>query len=118
MGMLVEGLNKIRDFWSSLTTGGQLGTGTNTETAQDTTLQTAVSTSDTSVVTTTTTDQQVKKFIAFPSTSAGDEEVTELVWKNATSGLAGSRITFDATTWSADSDLEVTTKWYIRGKNG
>jgi len=42
MGMLIEGDNLIRDLWSALNDAGEIGTGTNQETAQDTDLQTPI----------------------------------------------------------------------------
>jgi len=114
--MIIEGLNLIRDFWSGLNDEAKIGTGTNQETAQDTDLQTAISGSESTDITNTTEDQFIKKEVIFPSTSAGDESVTEMIWKNSSSDTAGSRNVFSAATWESDSDLKIETRWFFGGR--
>lgn len=114
MGMLVEGLNVIRDLYSDGITQATIGTGTNQETSQDTTLQTSLSITATSI-TATTTDQYVELAARFPSTSAGGESVTEILWQ-ASDGTGISRVTFAAVTYSTSSDLIITTRWYVKGR--
>lgn len=118
MGMLIEGDNVIRDLWSSLNNAAEIGTGTNQETAQDSDLQTPISGSEVTSLTNTTADQFLKKEVAFPGTNSSSESVTEMIWKTSSPEKAGSRITFPAITWSNTGDLKVSTRWYIKGKQG
>lgn len=118
MGMLIEGLGKIRDFWSSLHTAGEAGTGTTQETGQDTDLQTPITGSESTSITTVTADQFLKKTVRFVGTSGGGESVTEMIWKTQSPELAGSRITFTAMTYTTTADLTSQTRWYVRGRRG
>lgn len=116
MGMLVVGLNLIRDFWNTLHDAAELGTGTTSETASDTDLETPIAGSESTSVTTTTANQFMTKEVTFLGSSAGSESVTELIWKTQSPEKAGSRITFAAQTWQTDRDLIVTSRWYFKGR--
>ena len=118
MGLLVQGLNKVRDFWNTLHDAAELGTGTTQETADDTDLLTVVAGSETTTLTATTANQFLSIVVDFPGTSAGGQSLTEMIWKTQSPEKAGSRITFPSTTWLTTGDLEVTTRWHFRGRSG
>lgn len=120
MGMIIEGLNAVRDFWNTLNDAAELGTGTTTETAQDTDIETVVSGSETTSITNTTADQFIVKEASFPGSGAGGESITEMIWKTQSPELAGSRITFinSSLTWQTDRDLTIETRWHFRGRRG
>lgn len=117
MGMLINGLNAIRDLWDTLNDAGELGIGTNQETGEDTDLQTVISGSESTEITSTTTSQQLKKEVVFLSSSAGGQSVTEMIWKTQSPELAGSRIVFPtAMTWDATANLIIETRWFFKGR--
>lgn len=116
--MLIEGDNLIRDFWDTLHDGAELGTGSTPETNNDTDLETPVSGSEIIDITTTTADQFLLKDANFHGTAAGDESVTEMIWKTISPEKAGSRITIPTITWEADRDLHIKTRWYFKGRQG
>ena len=118
MGMLIEGDNVIRDLWSSLNDAAEIGTGTNQETAQDSDLQIPIVGSEVTTVTDTTADQFLKKEVTFLGTNSSNESVTEMIWKKSSPEKASSRITFPAITWTIASDIKISTRWYIKGKQG
>lgn len=114
--MLIQGLNKVRDFWNTINDTGELGTGTTQETAQDTDLQTAVSTSETTTLTNTTADQFIKKEARFFGVNALSESMTEAIWKTQSPEKAGSRVTFPAITFNTTSDILIETRWHFKGR--
>jgi len=117
--MLVKGLNLIRDFWSTLNDAAELGTGTTQETAEDTDLETVVAGSESTTITTNNTpDQFLTKAARFPGTSAGGQSVAEIIWKTQSPEKAGSRITFPATIWNTTSEINITTRYYFKGRKG
>ena len=116
--MLVEGLNRIRDLWGELLNAAELGTGTNQETADDTDLQTVVSGSETTNITTTTANQFIKKEALFPGTNSGGESVSEMIWKTQSPELASSGVTMTASTWSTTSNTFIETRWFVKGRRG
>lgn len=117
MGMLIEGLNKILNLFSTLMNAAEIGTGTNTETGADTDLQTVISGSETTRITTTTADQFLKKEARFVGTSSSGESVTECIFKTQSPEKAQTRVTFTAATWNTSSDILITSRWYAKGRN-
>jgi hypothetical protein len=115
MGMLVEGLNLVRDKWSSLNDGAQLGTGTTQETGQDVGLESGLTASNTTSITTTSYDQLLIKEAVFSGTTATGVSATEMVWKTSSTDKAGSRITFGEQNWNSSGDLKIKTRWYFKG---
>lgn len=118
MGMLIEGLNLVRDFWNTLHDAGELGTGTTQETGQDTDLETPIAGSESTTITNTTADQLLKKEIKFLGVNGTGDSATEMIWKTQSPEKAGSRVTFPAQTYDTTSDFKITTRWYFRGRRG
>lgn len=114
--MIIEGLNLIRDFWDTLHDAGEVGTGTTQETGQDTDLETPVSGSESTTVSTTKVNQFIKKEVRILGVGGGNEAVTEMIWKTQSPEKAGSRITFPAITYDSTSDIRIETRWYLRGR--
>lgn len=115
MGMLIEGLNLIRDLWSALNDKNELGTGTTQETAQDTGLESSSGDTSTTIIT-TTADQYVKKQACYYAYGASGSTVTELVWKTASNEVESSRVTFDGVVFNTDTMIYPRTRWYFRGR--
>ena len=118
MGMLVQGLNLIRDLWNTLHDAGELGTGNTAETGQDTDLETVLASSESTETVTTKTSQMLKKEVFFNGTSAGGQIVKELIWKTSSPEKAGSRVTFTDTTWATNGDLRIESRWFWAGRRG
>lgn len=116
MGMLIQGLNRIITLFSNLMDAGEIGTGTTGETATDTDLETPISGSETTDVTTTINDQFMKKEARFYGVNSSSESVTEVIFKTESPEKAISHITFPAVTWNDTSDIIITTRWYGRGR--
>jgi len=115
--MLVNGINAIRDLWDTLHDAGEVGTGTTQETSQDTDLQTVITGSESTTVTSTLTDQMLKKDVRLLGVNSGSEEVTEMIWKTQSPEKAGSRVVFPTSqTFNDTSDLVVETRWFWRGR--
>lgn len=117
MGMLVEGDNLIRDFWSNLVVSLQVGTGDTQETSQDTGLESPVSASVSSDVSTTKKDQFLLKNGRVFGVNGGGESSKEMVWIDI-NGLESSRITFPSITYDGSGDIVFETRWYFRGRKG
>ena len=115
MGMLVEGLNLIRDEWNTLHDAVEAGTGTTQETGQDTDLEVVAANSESTDITSTTADQFVKKEGRISGVFAAGQTITEVIWKTKSPELAGSRITIPALTWNTSSDIVITSRWHFRG---
>lgn len=116
MGMIVEGLNRIGALWATLNTAGELGTGTASETAQDTDLVSAVSGSESTSVTTGTANQNIQQTVTFLTTSGTANGVTEFIWKTQSTDKANSRITHGAINHTGSADLIYDTEWYFKGR--
>lgn len=117
MGMLNQGLNIPRDVWNNLHDDAALGTGTTQETAQDTGLESPISTSDALSVSTTASHAQfLVKAARFSGVSTTSDSVTEMVWKTDSNDQEGSRITFPSIVKNTTSDLVIETRWYWRGR--
>jgi len=116
MGMLIEGLNLIRDFWSSLLDQAELGTGDTQETAQDTDLETPIASSEVTNMTVTSVNQFCTIQARFPGTSAGGQTVKEVIFKNDATDKAGARMTIPDQTWSTTADLIIETRYFISGR--
>jgi hypothetical protein len=118
MGMIVNGLNRIRDLLSTLITDIEAGTGTNQETAEDIDLQTPITGTELDIESTTNTTQQfVDKAIITTADGTG-ETITEVIWKTASPEKAISRITHDGIAHDAESDLIYETRWFVKGRFG
>jgi hypothetical protein len=116
MGMLLTGLNIIRDELASVIDKAEIGTGTSTPTAQDTSLTTplGIFASD---VTVTTADQYILITATFPSTEAAGQAVTEILFSNEASSLPLLKVVFEqATTYTTTRDLIIDTRVYVRGR--
>lgn len=117
MGMLIEGLNQIRTFFDTLMDAAELGTGTTTETSDDTDLETPIAGSETTNITTSvSTDQFMTKQAILYGVNAGGESATEVIFKTQSPEKAITRVTFPAQTYNTSSDLDITSRWYFRGR--
>lgn len=119
MGMLVEGLNRVMELWSNHITGGRLGTGTTKEVSSDIGIETEITGSyTTSVTTASSNDQFIQKTITFAGTSGTSDSVREMTFEED-GGIASTRSTVNASiTYSTDRDLKATTKFYVQGRAG
>lgn len=118
MGLLVNGFNRTRDLHSVLITHHESGTGTNTETKEDTDIQTVISDTEILINPSTTTSQQLVKQGTLTSVSAVGETPTEMIWKRKTPELAASRIVFDGLAHTNEEDIIYETRWFYKGRFG
>ena len=114
MGMLTTGLNAIRDLHSTILSHIEVGTGTDSETAEDTDLQTPIADTEVAVDSSTTTSQQLVKQGTITSISASGEDVTEVGWKTSSPELMQSRITHTALSHTIAEDVIYETRWFYR----
>ena len=113
MGLLVAGLNAIRDFWSDLIGRFEVGIGTDQETREDTSLQEVHNTI--ASVTKTATSQNIVISSCHPSTSSDSgSAITECGW--GTSSLLVSRATFPEVVESTSYDIDIETRWFFKGR--
>ncbi len=115
--MLVNGLNEIRDLLATLITSGEIGTGTTTETKEDTDLETPLASTETTNNTAVTTSQQLVEKVEFLSTG-GTGAITEMIWKDDSPEKAISRLTHASHTKTNEHDLIYETRWFFKGRFG
>jgi hypothetical protein len=116
MGMIIGGLNRIRDLIDTDIDKGEIGTGTALETRDDTALVAAIASTEKTVTATTTSKQLVEKYQLLP-TEANGNDVAELGLKNSGSAALWSRVTFDPFSKSSDFTFTFKTRWNIRERN-
>jgi len=116
MGMLINGLNAIRDLHSALITHIEAGTGTNQETAEDTDLQTVAVGSEKPIDSSTTTSQQLKKQGTITSVDAISNTFSEIGWKIDSPEVFQSRITFTGQAHTNEENIICSTKWFFKGR--
>lgn len=115
MGMLVEGLNLIRDAWVALADSGELGTGTTMELPSDTDIETPIASTETS---TTSTDVNQATLLAcsVPGNYGSGEASTEFIWKTSSPEKALSRVTHGSHTYDEDGSYDYDTEFYWKGR--
>lgn len=118
LGMILTGLNKVRDIHTALLTHIELGTGTTQETAEDTDLEAINAGSETARDSATTTDQQVVILATIPTTKGNNTQITELIWKKNSPELAHSRVTFEPIQKTDTQTWTIKTRWFYKGRFG
>lgn len=117
MGLLLDGLNKVRNFWGSAITNSEFGTGTAQETAEDIDIQVGIASSE-MTASSTNTSQQVVMDTTLLSLPAVNGTASEMIWKRGTSELAVSRVTFDGIKKDNNTEILVQTRWFTKGRFG
>ncbi len=118
MGLTLVGLNKVRDIHEVLMTHIELGTGTTTETKNDTDLETPEASTEIARDSATTTDQQVVLQATIPSGVGNNVQISELIWKKDSPELAHSRVTFEPVQKTSANDWVITTRFFYKGRFG
>jgi len=115
MGMLVNGLNKYRDFHDTEMSHLEFGKGTTTETKEDTDLETPINNTEKVIDSSTKTSQQLVKAGRLTSVAGTGNTVSEGIWKQDNVELAHSRYTFNGIAHTNEEDINVETRWFYRG---
>jgi len=116
MGMLITGLNLIRDFHNTLITHIETGIGTNQETSEDSDLQTVSVGSEKTIDSSTTASQFLKKQGTITSVNAIGNDFTEVGWKEDSPEIFHSRITHTAQSHTNEEDIIYETRWFYKGR--
>jgi len=115
MTILIEGLNRIRDMIYGDIDKGQLGTGNNASTENDTGLQTEDS--DTLKTTTNTTaDKQINFAFTLSSTEGTTGIYTEFELQKSSTTVNYDRVVFTGISWTKNGteELTVSKRYFIR----
>lgn len=115
MTILLEGLNRIRDLINTDIDRGQLGTGTNASTEEDTALQTPVATT-LLTLTKTVASKQVNFSYLLPSTGGTTATYTEFELRQNTTPVNFDRIVFTGISFTTGGteELSVIKRYFIR----
>ena len=113
--MIVTGLNKVRDFHSAKITHAEFGTGTTSETQEDTDLETPITSTEVAIDSTVATSQMFVKTATLTSADGINNDVTEMIWKVDSPELALSRITHPLINHTSSDDIIYETRWFQRG---
>ena len=116
MGMIISGLNRIRDLIDTDIDYGEIGTGTALETRGDTALESAIASTEKAVTATSTSKQLVKEYSILP-TEANGNDISEISLKNQGSAVVWSRVTVDPFSKTNDYSFKFKTRWFIRERN-
>ena len=117
MGMLIEGLNIIRDLWEGKIDATEIGTGTTSENTTDTDLETPVASSEEYSITATDYSQMVELDGSVSTLVGNGSTITEMIWKKSSPELAASRVTHTGIAKTSSTEIRYRTRWFFRARS-